>query len=169
LIYFLENILPKGDGLSPVLGASISPPDLLGEGAAAAGPPVENWLLNDLVGFNGETPVPPSTVQAKLPERGAELGVVAAVAAAVAPTLDVLFLIEEDVLFKPKAARMLSNLLGFGVPAPDLALREGDASIPSCLEESLASAAMVAARRIERCCSRSFEVIATKPASWAEF
>jgi hypothetical protein len=74
---------------------------------------------------------------------------VVAAAAAVAPTVELFFLIEDDPLFKPKAARIESNRLGFGVP--DFALREGDASIPSCLEESFASAAMVAARRIERC------------------
>ena len=111
----------------------------------------------------------PLAFQAKLLLlRGAELGVVAAaptaaVAAAVSPVVDLFFLIEEDTLFKPKAARIESNLLGLGVAPPDFVLIEGDASIPSCLEESLASAAIVAARRIERCCSRSFEVIATNP------
>lgn len=169
---------PNGLGLSPapvLLGASISPPNLLGvvldAGAAAS---TENWLLKDLVEFNGEIPCPPSTVHAKLELRGAALGggvavaptPTAAVAAAVAPAVELFFLMAELVLFSPKAARILSNLLGFGVvPPADFAFIEGEASIPSCLLESFASAAMVAARRIDRCCSRSYAVIATNPAS----
>lgn len=156
-----------------LLGASISPPNLLEVVLDASAPaPVENWLLKDLVEFNGEIPCPPSTVHAKLELRGAALGVVIAGAptptagAAVAPSVDLFFLITEELLFNPKAARILSNRLGFEVvPPADFALIEGEASIPSCLLESLASAAIVAARRIDRCCSRSFEVIATKPAS----